>query len=172
MKTHDCNRIRRLVELDENWTPGSAGRLDAHLAECAECAAYAARGQALQALLAASPSRSVEEGFESRLRERVSREHISPLAWIERAWMAVQWRLQGPGMLATASLAAVLVVVSAGPRLLNPLGQRDAARSAFVRSAADRHVQLGEAAAINWDAVDASIEMNSADIYSDAPPTP
>jgi hypothetical protein len=92
---------------------------------------------------------------------------FGPAAWWERFRLRGEWRLRVPALVTAGSLAAALVV---GFVTLQVQDVRDAQqeRQEFVSRAVQRYEQLQSAdSKVNWDAVEASIDLNSGSLVTE-----
>lgn len=166
-----CRKTRFLIQgyLDGEVTAAERSAVEAHVAECRPCEQELRTSRQLLAALTGNPERSVSEGFEHRLMKAIEdhRPAARTAAWWERFALRFEWRLRFPAMvtagtLATAALAGIVFL------RVQDFDQARQDRQEYVARAVQRYEQLQRSdAKVNWDAVDASIDLNSGKIVTE-----
>jgi anti-sigma factor RsiW len=160
-----CRKIQHQIQvyLDGAASPAEREQVDAHVARCEACARVLAESRELAGLLRGVPDCRVSADFERKLARSLSATAPKPAAraWWERFRVHNEWRLRVPATLAAGSLAGVLLVAAAGPRLVQ-LNEQQQERGRLVSGAVARHRELQRAEPrTNWDAVEASIDLSA-----------
>ena len=166
-----CRNIHLLIQayLDGEASAGERGRVEHHVAGCPACARELESSRQLRQMLSGSEERAVSDSFERRLMARVqARERASgPAAWWERFRLRSEWRLRIPALVTAGSLAAALVAAFVTVRVQD-VRTAQQERQEFVSTAVQRYQQLQSAdSKVNWDAVEASIELNSGSLVTE-----
>lgn len=166
-----CRKIQFLIQayLDGESSAAESAAVERHVAACPECAADLASSRQLLSVLGASPQRKVSAGFEERLCAALaeSRPKSGLTAWWERLRLQHEWRVRVPALVTSGSLAAALL---AGLVTLRVQDQQQVQRERqeYLSTAVERYQQLQRAdSQVNWDAVDASIELNSGQVITE-----
>jgi anti-sigma factor RsiW len=166
-----CRKTRFLIQgyLDGEATPAERSAVEAHVAKCRPCEQELRSSRQLLSVLSGNPDRGVSEGFEHRLMQAIGgrRPAAKPAAWWERFVLHFEWRLRFPAMvtagtLATAALAGIVFL------RVQDFDQARHDRQEYVATAVQRYEQLQRSdSKVNWDAVDASIDLNSGKIVTE-----
>lgn len=164
-----CRRVRPLLDahVDGRASAGERAQVDAHVSDCRDCARSLEHSRQLVGMLAAAPRREVSSSFESSLRSAIGATvPAAPgAAWWERFFLRFEWRLRGPAMVAAGSLA-VAVMAAVVPQVPGYVRTRQE-RGRYVASALERHHQIEAANRdVNWEAVDASIQLNTGSLLT------
>ena len=166
-----CRKIQFLIEayVDGAASPLEREQVDAHVAQCEACARALAASRQLTSVMHATPARAVSDDFERKLARALQNTQPKPeaAAWWERFRVRFEWRLRVPALAAAASLAAAVFVGAVGP-LAVQYGQMQQERGRMVTGAVARHRELQRAEPrMNWDAVEASIDLSAGHITTD-----
>ncbi len=166
-----CGRIQNLIHsiLDGRASAAETALVEDHLERCAECAAEMESSRRLCAVLRGIPQRRVSDEFEQKLAAAVGETmpHPAPQAWWDRVRMQFDWKLRLPVPMAAFSLAAAVFAAVTAP-LLVQYQQRQWERGRMLAVAVERHQQLERAEPrVNWDAMDASIDLSAGHVTTD-----
>lgn len=166
-----CRKVQFLIQgyLDGEASAPERALVEQHVARCRACEAELKSGRALAGLLSGSPTRPVSDAFETRLMAAVeaARPASPPAAWWERFRLRFEWRLRFPALMTAGSFAAAAL---AGLVYLQvqDFQQAQQERQEYVSTAVRRYEQLQRAdSKVNWDEVNASIELNSGSIVTE-----
>jgi anti-sigma factor RsiW len=165
-----CRRVELLIQA---YVDGAASRgerevVDAHVSRCGRCAAAMAESRRLVAVLAGAPAREVSDTFERNLMAAVR--HAAPVssraAWWERFQLRFEWRLRVPAMVTAGSLAVAVIAAVVAPQVAG-VGEARRERGQYVSQAVQRHRQIEQTTDVNWEALDASIQLSTGTIVTE-----
>jgi anti-sigma factor RsiW len=171
----NCRKVRELIEVCAFGEAATAEReiVEAHAAACPACARELALSRQLAGALGSLPARPVSEAFDRNLEAALAarRPEPSPTAWWERLRLRCEWRLRFPAMVTAGSMAMACVAGLVTLRVQDGMLARQAVqeqRREFVSTAVQRYEQLQRADPnVNWDAVDASIQLNTGSVITE-----
>jgi anti-sigma factor RsiW len=166
-----CRKTRFLIQgyLDGESTAAERSVVEGHVAECRPCEQELRSSRQLLSALSGNPDRAVSEGFEHRLMQAIEerRPATRTAAWWERFALRFEWRLRFPAMVTAGALATAAVAGIVFLRVQD-FDQAKQDRQEYVATAVQRYEQLQRSdSKVNWDAVDASIELNSGKIVTE-----
>jgi hypothetical protein len=114
------------------------------------------------------PGRQVSAAFDGNL--AASLRYTAPVsrsaAWWERLRLRLEWRLRFPALVTAGSLAAAAMAAVVTPGLIRQHQAREE-RGRYVQSVLERHQQLEQSGALEWDAVDASIAVSTGSVITE-----
>lgn len=166
-----CRKIQLLIEayVDGAASPSEREQVDAHVAHCEGCARALASSRQLISVMRSMPARAASDEFERKLALAIQNTQPKPeaAAWWDRFRVRFEWRLRVPALAAAASLAAAVIVGLVSPQVVQ-YGAVQQERGRLVTGAVARHRELQRAEPrMNWDAVEASIDLSAGHITTD-----
>ena len=159
----NCGKIQRLIQeyVDGEGSVADRAAVECHVTGCAGCRRTLEEAQQLASWMSVRSTRSVSADFDRKLMAAIQQTVPAPRpqAWWERLCVRFEWRLRLPAMVAAGSVATALVAALVVPQFVSAPNDE---QRVLLSSALQRHHELSNATQdVNWDAVDASIELST-----------